>query len=84
MWSSVGTLLGQMRAAGCTEWALVTATLLRRADALRDLLRRRELHDAWASALAECARGAAARGDHAQARFLTSLLEEMEVEVEPN
>jgi hypothetical protein len=25
VWSSVGTLLGQMRAAGCTEWALAGA-----------------------------------------------------------
>jgi len=42
------------------------------------LLQSEELHRAWAAALLECARGAAARGDHGQSRFLTSLLEEMD------
>lgn len=37
-WSRAGTLLDQMRAAGCTEWALVTATLLRRSDVLREII----------------------------------------------
>ena len=78
MWSSVGPLLWQMRAARCTEWALVTATLLRRLDVLEDIIDgRSDLHLAWAAAVSECAGAASDRGDHAQALFLMSLRQEM-------
>ena len=61
------------------RYTLVTATLLRRLDVLRDIIDGRgAMHDAWVAAVVACAEGAAARGDHGQARFLASLRQEME------
>ena len=71
-------MLSQMRAAGCTEWALVTATLLRRVDCLQEIIDgRAEVHDAWVAAVDTSAGHATTWGDHARAQFLTSLRDEM-------
>lgn len=78
VWSVLGVILEQVHEAGCTEWALVCATMLRRLDVVLEIVGERgAVHDAWTAAVDDAAKNAAERGDHSQARFLASLREEM-------
>ena len=78
VWTACGPILRQMVAVGAVEWALVTATLLRRTDTLARVVDgRRELLSAWREGVEKCAQRAASVGDDAQAQFLRSLLNDM-------
>lgn len=79
-WAGAGSFLEQAMNAGpqCAEWTLVTATLLRRKDALRFIFSgRQEIASAWEKGVRVCAANASNRGDHQTAQFLESLREEV-------
>jgi hypothetical protein len=79
-WAGVGHFLEQTVKGGslCAEWTLVTATLLRRKDALRAVFAGRvEIEEAWERGVLSCADAARERNDSQTSAFLTEFLEEV-------